>query len=116
MSEELKGKKIAIIAADGVEQVEYEKPKRAVEGAGATTETISLEEGEIQSMNHDIEPADKLPVDRAIGDASVGDYDGLILPGCAVNPDNLRQDSNVISFLQEFFKTGKPVGVICHGP
>jgi protease I len=116
MSEELKGKKIAILAADGVEQVEYEQPKQAVEQAGATTELVSLEAGEIQAMNHDIEQGEKLAVDKTIADASPDDYDGLILPGGVVNPDNLRQDEDVIAFLQEYFRAGKPVGVICHGP
>ncbi|GAC1522873.1 MAG: type 1 glutamine amidotransferase domain-containing protein [Thermoleophilaceae bacterium] len=116
MSDELKGKKIAIIAADGVEQAELDEPRRAVEAAGAATELLSIESGEIQAMNHDIEPAGKVVVDKAISDASVDDYDGLILPGGAVNPDNLRQDADVIAFLRRYFKTGKPVGVICHGP
>jgi protease I len=116
MSDELQGKKIAIIAADGVEQVELEQPRDAVEKAGARTELLSLQAGEIQAMEHDIEPADRFKVDKAIADASVADYDGLILPGGVANPDNLRQDDNVISFLQAFFAAGKPVGVICHGP
>jgi len=116
MSDELQGKKIAIIAADGVENVELVTPREAVQNAGATTELISLEAGEIQSMNHDLEPADKIAVDKVIADASVDDYDGLILPGGVANPDNLRQNGDVIAFLQAFFKTGKPVGVICHGP
>ncbi len=116
MSDELQGKKIAIIAADGVENVELVKPREAVQRAGATTELISLEAGEIQSMNNDLEPADRIAVDKVIADASVDDYDGLILPGGAVNPDNLRQNADVIAFLQAFFTTGKPVGVICHGP
>jgi protease I len=116
MSDELKGKKIAIIAADGVEQVELEQPRDAVENAGARTELLSLQTGEIQAMDNDIVPADRFKVDKAIADASVDDYDGLILPGGVANPDNLRQDDNVISFLQAFFATGKPVGVICHGP
>ncbi len=116
MSDELKGQKIAILAADGVEQVEFEQPRSAVEQAGATTELLSLEAGEIQAMNHDIEPGDKIKVDKPIADASPDDYDGLILPGGAVNPDNLRQSPDVISCLQAFFKAGKPVGVICHGP
>jgi len=116
VADELKGKKIAILAADGVEQVEFEQPKRAVEQAGASTELLSIKTGEIQAMNHDIEPADKLTVDKAVTDASVGDYDGLIIPGGAVNPDNLRLDADVIAFVQEYFKTGKPAGVICHGP
>jgi protease I len=116
MSDELKGKKIAILAADGVERVELEQPREAVENAGATTELISLETGEIQAMDHDLEPATKFAVDTVIADASADDYDGLILPGGVANPDNLRQDDDVIAFLQAFFQSGKPVGVICHGP
>ena len=102
--------------ADGVEQVELEQPRQAVEDAGAETELLSIDTGEIQAMNQDINKGDTFAVDKAVADASVDDYDGLLLPGGVVNPDNLRVDENVISFLQEYFKTGKPVGVICHGP
>jgi len=116
VAQDLKGKKIAILAADGVEQVEYEKPKSAVEEAGATTELLSLQTGEIQAMNHDMELGRKIPVDKRVADASVEDYAALILPGGVLNPDNLRQDEDVIGFLQDFFRAGKPVGVICHGP
>jgi protease I len=116
MSETLDGKKVAIIATDGVEQVELETPREAVERAGAGTDLLSSEKREIQAMNGDIEPADKFKVDKAIGDASAGDYDGLILPGGTVNADRLRMDGDVIAFVKEFFKAGKPVGVICHGP
>jgi protease I len=116
MSNELQGQKIAIIAADGVEQVELESPRDAVQGAGATTELLSIETGEIQAMNGDIDKGDTFPVDKTVADANVDDYDGVILPGGVMNPDNLRQDADVIAFLQAFFKTGKPVGVICHGP
>ena len=116
MADDLNGKKIAILAADGVEQVEYERPKQAVEEAGASTELLSLEAGEIQAVEHDIEPTEKIAVDKAVGDASAEDYDGLILPGGVGNPDKLRMDEDAIAFVQAFFKTGKPVGVICHGP
>jgi protease I len=116
MADELQGKKIAIIATDGVEQSELEEPRQAVEDAGAETELISLEEGEIQAMQGDINKGDTFAVDRVIGDADVGDYDGVILPGGVANPDNLRQDDDVIRFLQDFFRTGKPVGAICHAP
>ena len=88
----------------------------SVQNAGAETELLSLEDGEIQAMNHDIDKGDTFPVDRVVGDASPDDYDGLLLPGGTMNPDNLRQDENAVGFVQEFFKTGKPVGVICHGP
>jgi deglycase len=116
MSDTLNGKKIAIIATDGVEQVELVRPRDAVQDAGATTELLSVETGKIQAMNSDIEPADTFAVDKAIGDASPDDYDGLILPGGTVNADRLRMDENVIAFVQKFFADAKPVGVICHGP
>jgi len=116
MAESLKGKKIAIIATNGVEQVELVKPREAVEQAGAETELLSPEQGEIQAMNHDLEPADTFAVDKPVSDASAADYDGLILPGGTVNADKLRIAPGVVSFLKEYFKSGKPVGVICHGP
>jgi protease I len=116
MADDLSGKKIAILAADGVEQVEYERPKQAVEEAGAATELLSLDDGEIQAVESDLNPKDKIAVDKKVADASPDDYDGLILPGGTINPDNLRMDQDAIKFVQDFFKTGKPVGVICHGP
>jgi protease I len=116
MADELQGKRVAILAADGVEQVELERPREAVEQAGAETELLSLESGEIQAMNSDIEPADTFEVDREVAAAAVEDYDALLLPGGTVNPDKLRMDEQAVGFLQEFFSTGKPVGVICHGP
>ena len=116
MAQSLEGKKIAILAADGVEEVELVEPRRAVTEAGAQTELLSLRSGEIQSMNHDINPAQTFTVDKPVSQASVDDYNALILPGGAVNPDNLRQDENAVAFVRDFFKAGKPVGVICHGP
>jgi protease I len=116
MADDLNGKKIAILAADGVEQVELEKPREAVQDAGGEVELLSIAEGEIQAMNHDIDKGDTFPVDKLVGDASADDYDGLILPGGTINPDNLRADEDAVSFVKEFFKTGKPVGAICHGP
>jgi protease I len=112
----LEGKTIAFLAADGVEEVEYVRPKDAIENAGARTELISLDAGEIQAMKSDINPTRKLSVDKRVADVSADDYDGLVLPGGTVNPDNLRQDGDAIKFVQDFFKAGKPVGAICHGP
>jgi protease I len=116
MAGELGGKKIAIVAAEGVEEVELVKPREAVENAGAETELLSIDEGEIQSVNGDLNKSETYSVDKRVSDASVGDYDGLILPGGVLNPDKLRVEGSVIEFLQAYFKTGKPVGVICHGP
>jgi protease I len=116
MANELDGKKVAILATDGVEQVELEQPREAVEEAGAETELVSLEEGEIQAMNHDIDKGDTFPVDRVVADVSVDDYDALLLPGGTMNPDKLRIDSDAVDFVREFVESGKPIGVICHGP
>lgn len=116
MAGRLDGKRIAILATDGVEQAELEQPREAVTQEGARAEILSLSEGEIQAMNHDIEPADTFTVDTAVKEASAADYDGLVLPGGTVNADRLRMDPDVVDFVQEIFRSGKPVGVICHGP
>jgi protease I len=91
------------------------KPREAVEKAGGKTELLSLETGQIQAMNSDINPADKFDVDKAIAEASPDNYDGLIPPGGTVNADKLRMSDDVVSFVQKIFKDGKPAGVICHG-
>jgi protease I len=116
MSNELQGKTIAILAADGVEKVELEKPRAVLERAGARTEVLSLKRGEIQAREHDLEPAGRFAVDRAVSDASVAEFDGLVLPGGTVNPDKLRLDATAVSFVRDFVGSGKPVAAICHGP
>ena len=116
MSNELQGKRIAILAADGVEKVELEQPRAALEQAGAEVQLLSLKSGEIQARNHDLEPAGTFPVDRVVSDVSVDEFDGLVLPGGTVNPDKLRLDSSAVAFVRDFVKSGKPVGAICHGP
>lgn len=116
MADQLRGKTIAILAADGFEQVELEKPQQAVEAAGAKTVVVSIDKGEIQGMNGDVNLGDKIAVDKTVDEVSPSDFAGLIMPGGIINPDKLRMEESVITFLQEYFKTGKPVGVICHGP
>ena len=115
MANELKGKRVAIVATDMVEQVELLEPRRALDEAGAKTELISLEPGEIQGFNH-YDKGDKIPVDRTIEEASADEYDALMLPGGVGNPDTLRMDENAVSFVRDFFEQGKPVAAICHGP
>lgn len=112
----LTGRTIAILATDGVEEVELVEPRRAVENEGATVRLLSLESGEIQAMKKDVHAAGKHPVDQAVAEASVDDYDGLLLPGGTTNPDHLRQDEKAVAFVRDFVTSGRPVGVICHGP
>jgi protease I len=116
MAGQLTGKRIAIIATDGVEQVELVEPRRAVQAAGAAAELLSIGTDPIQAMNSDIEPADTFEVDGRVADATAGDYDGLLLPGGTVNADRLRMDEDVRAFVRDIFAAGTPVGVICHGP
>ena len=116
MPNELQDRTIAILAADGVEKVELEQPRDAVEDAGGRVEVLSLKSGEIEARSHDLEPAGTIPVDRAVGEANVDDYDGLVLPGGTVNPDKLRLDESAVSFVRDFVRSGKPVAAICHGP
>jgi protease I len=115
MSDELKGKKIAFLAAEGVEQVELTEPWKAVESAGGTPELISVEDGQVQAFNH-LDKADTFAVDKTAAEADASDYDGLVLPGGVANPDFLRTDQDAVNFVRAFFEQAKPVGVICHGP
>lgn len=115
MDKKLENKTVAILATDGVEQVELTEPRKAVEEAGATVRLLSIKGGEIQGMHHD-KPGDKLKVDGLVADASVDDFDALILPGGVQNPDTLRMDQDAVKFVRDFVNSGKPVGVICHGP
>jgi len=116
MAGKLDGKRIAILATDGVEQVELVQPRDAVTAEGAQVEIISLATGKLQAMNHDLEPADTFPVDRTAEQASADDYDALLMPGGTVNADKLRVDPDVQRFVRDIFEAGKPVGAICHAP
>ena len=111
----LVGKRIAILATDGVEQIELTEPRAALEAAGAEVDLLSIRRGEIQGMNH-IDKGDRFPVEELVADADVSDYDGLLLPGGVVNPDELRTDENAVRFVRQFFESEKPVAAICHGP
>ncbi len=115
MSNELNGKKIAILVMDGFEQVELTKPKAAFESAGAQTQIVSPQSDRVQGWNH-FDKADYFPVDVSINDVSVEDYDALLLPGGVANPDQLRTKDAAVKFIKAFFDANKPVAAICHGP
>ena len=115
MPRELRGKRVAILAADMFEQVELVEPRKALEQAGAEVDLVSLEEGEIQGFDH-YDRADRFRVDRTVEEASADEYDALLLPGGVGNPDNLRQDEEAVRFVGDFFDQGKPIAAICHAP
>ena len=112
---DLNGKKVAILIADMFEQAEMVEPRKALEEAGATTEIVSIEEGEVQGFDH-YDQADTFTVDRTVEEVSPADYDALLLPGGVGNPDTLRMDENAVAFVRGFFDAGKPVAAICHAP
>jgi protease I len=116
MPGELNGKKIAfLVAREGIEEVELTKPWEAIERAGGEAVLIAPEGREVQAMNH-LDKSQTFSVDEALEEADPGDYDGVVLPGGVANPDQLRTEPTAIAFLQQIFRSGKPVGVICHGP
>jgi len=115
MAEELRGKRIAIVATDGFEQSELTKPLQALRKAGAEVDIVAPKSGRIQGMKHD-EKGDTVAVDRTLDEARPEDYDGLVLPGGVANPDALRVIPRAVSFVRHFFEAHKPVAAICHGP
>ncbi|MBK0403342.1 type 1 glutamine amidotransferase [Adhaeribacter sp. BT258] len=115
MSRKLEGKKIAILATDGFEQVELLEPRKALEAEGATTHIISPNSGEIKGWNH-TDWGEKVKVDVKLADAQPQDYDALLLPGGVMNPDKLRMNPDAVDFAAAFMREKKPVAAICHGP
>jgi protease I len=111
----LEGKKVAMLVADGFEQVELTSPRQALQDAGAVPQIISPNEKEVRGWDH-TRWADMFSVDVPLGNAVAEDYDALVLPGGVMNPDKLRQDPRAVAFVREFFDQGKPVAAICHGP
>ncbi|SNY70799.1 type 1 glutamine amidotransferase domain-containing protein [Paractinoplanes atraurantiacus] len=115
MTTTIQGKRVAFLATDGVEEVEYTEPRKAVESAGGTAELVSIKDGEIQAVNH-MDKAGTYRVEKSVKDADVSDYDALVLPGGVANPDFLRADNDAVRFVRDFMASGKPVAAICHGP
>jgi protease I len=115
MAEELRGKRIAALVDNGFEQVELTEPKKALEQAGAKVDVVSPQKGKVKGWQH-TKWGDDVPVDRPIDQARADDYDGLLLPGGQMNPDNLRINEAAIRFIKSFVDSGKPIAAICHGP
>ena len=115
MSNQINGKKIAILATDGFEQVELTDPKTSLEQAGATVDVISIKSGKIKGWDH-TDWGKSVKVDHLVTDVKPTDYDALVLPGGQINPDKLRTDKGAVAFIKQFVESGKPVAAICHGP
>jgi protease I len=115
MAGELDGMRVAVLATDGVEQVELDRPWQALEDAGAEPELISLESGSITAYDH-IDKGDTKQVDVSLSDADPDDYAALVLPGGVINGDFVRADADAVAFVKAFFDAGKPVAAICHAP
>jgi protease I len=111
----LDGRNVAILATEGVEQIELTEPLEALENEGANVTLLSLERGDVQAFNH-LDKADTFTAEKAVADADTGDYDALVLPGGVANPDALRTDDDAVTFVRQFFDDSKPVAAICHAP
>ena len=111
----LKGMRVAVLATDGVEQSELTEPVATLRDAGASVELVSIQDGQIQGVNHS-EKADKFDVDYHVIDVTPEDYDAVMLPGGPANADQMRQNQHVQAFLRDMDRAGKPMAVICHGP
>jgi protease I len=114
-SNQISGKKIAILATDGFEQSELMEPKEALEEAGAETFVVSPKSGRIKGWS-EMDWGKKVKVDISLAEADAQEFDGLLLPGGVMNPDKLRMEKDAIRFVQAFMEAGKPIGAICHGP
>jgi protease I len=115
MSTQLQGKTIAILVDNGFEQAELTEPRQALEDAGATTQIVSPQSDTVRAWQH-IEWGETFNTDVSLDQAHPAQYDALVLPGGVMNPDNLRTNTKVLSFVRSFFNSGKPIATICHGP
>ncbi len=116
MTHALSDHTIAILATEGVERVELEEPRKALLDAGATVELVGLDTEPFRTFDGLDPTGNEERPDVAVVDADPTRYDGLMLPGGVANPDKLRQDEDAVTFVREFFRAGKPVSAICHGP
>jgi protease I len=112
---ELTGKRIAILATDGVEQVEMTEPRKVLDAEGAKTELVSPAQGKLQAWKHH-EKGDTFPVDVPLDSANPSQYDALLLPGGVANPDQLRTIPKAVEFVRSFIEQDKPIAAICHAP
>ena len=111
----LNGLRVAILVENGFEQAEMEKPRKALDEAGARTDLISPQRDEVHAAEHE-EPGDTFPVDVNLSDADPARYDALLIPGGVRSPDALRTNDKAVLFVKAFDAARKPIAAICHGP
>jgi protease I len=111
----VKGKRVAILVADNFEQVEMTEPRKALAAAGVSTFVVSPVKDQVKGVHHD-KPGDTFKVDIPLDDARADQFDMLMLPGGLMSPDALRMDEKAIRLVLEFYRSGKPIAAICHGP
>ncbi|HEX2328158.1 MAG TPA: type 1 glutamine amidotransferase domain-containing protein [Candidatus Angelobacter sp.] len=114
-AQQLNGKRVAILVTDGFEEVELIKPREALNQAGAKTQIVSPKDGKVKSWRF-TEWGTELPVDVPLNNATIDQFDALLLPGGVISPDKLRMQPEAVNFVKSFFDAGKPVAAICHGP
>jgi protease I len=115
MAGELSGKRVAVLATDGVEQVELDQPWQALVSAGAEPQLVSFDSGTITAYDH-IDKGATRDVDLTLAAADAKSFDALVLPGGVINGDFVRADADAVRFVRAFFDAGKPVAAICHAP
>ncbi len=115
MAHDLTGKRVAILIANGFEQEEMTRPRRALHDAGATTYIVSPEADKVRGWDH-TDWGESFSVDVPLDQANPDDYDALLLPGGVMNPDKMRRNPHAQAFVRAFFDARKPVAVICHAP
>jgi protease I len=112
---QLSNRTIAVLTESGFEEVELTEPVKRLKEEGATVHVISSKSGKIKAWDQD-HWSIEVDVDKTISEANAEDYNGLLLPGGVINPDQLRVNEDAIAFVKTFFADGKPVAAICHGP
>lgn len=115
MAEELTDRKVAILTADGFEEIELTSPRDALQLAGATTHIVSPNKDVVRAKKGNEWSLD-FDVDVSLEHANPNDYAALLIPGGVINPDKLRVNEKALHFVSAFFEAGKPVAAICHGP
>lgn len=103
------GKRIAILVAEGVEDLEYYVPYMRLREAGAEVITAGLEAKPVRGKNGlEIVPAVGLDTLKA------AELFALVVPG-GWAPDKLRRSPAVTSLVCEMDRAGQPLAFICHG-